>query len=390
MRVIDFDPTDAAFLGDPHRVFDRLRSSGPIARDPLGWSTIDHATSEAAFHDTALVPGIDHLLAQRGIEHLWGVMEHTLTDAEGDAHRRLRRAVSPWFSARRIAELRARTQSLVRGLLAAHDPGAPLDVMAELADIVPARLFVWMVGAPDADAPELARLSKALLRVFTATEEMVEPVRAAKHTLAEYTHELLRSRSQSPSDDLTSALLDAERSGAIDAGDAFFLLEELLSASVDNTANTTALALLTLARQSGAWQRVHDDPSLVDRAAEECGRFEPAIRHTIKFAVADTSLANVAIAAGEVVTVRIAAAHRDPAVHPDPHLFSLDRVKPRGQLAFGAGRHYCLGAALGRMEVAEMVAAMTQRWSSAAVLDGFDADVALSGVVRSLPMQGIT
>jgi cytochrome P450 len=390
MRVIDFDPNDVAFLGDPHRVFDRLRAHAPLARDPLGWSTLDYATSEAAFHDPALVPGIDHLLATRGIEHLWGVMEHTLTDAEGEAHRRLRRAVSPWFSARRIAELRARTQALVTGLLGSHDPRAPIDVMAEVADVVPARLFVWMVGAPDADAPELARLSKALLRVFTATREMVEPVRAAKHLLAEYTHELLQTRAQRPADDLTTALLEAERSGAIESGDAFFLLEELLSASVDNTANTTALALLTLARQPGAWQRVHDDPSLLDRAVEECGRFEPAIRHTIKFAVASTSLAGVAIERGEVVTVRIAAAHRDPAVHPDPHRFSLDRVKPRMQLAFGAGRHYCLGAALGRMEVTEMVAAMTHRWSSAAVLDGFDADVALSGVVRSLPMQGIT
>lgn len=384
------DPFSEDFIADPHAVFDALRPAGPVVRDPIGWSTIDYATCDATFHDPALVPGIDHLLEHRGIEHLWGVPDRTLTDSEGDAHKRLRRAVSPWFSARRIAELRVRTRELVAGLLAERGPTEPIDVMADVADVVPAQLFVWMVGAPSEDAPALARLSKALLSVFTATEAMVEPVRAAKAELATYTEELLAAHASRPGgDDVTAALLDATRSGALHDGDAFYLLEELLSASVDNTANTAALTLYTLATQGDWWTRLHRDPGLLDRAVEECGRFEPAIRHTIKAAVAPTTVGGVEVSAGEFVTVRIAAAHRDPQAFPDPHAFDPMRDKARPQLSFGAGRHYCLGAALGRMEVAEITSAITAGWSSASVLDGFDADIAISGVVRSLPMAGV-
>ena len=116
------DTGTAAFAADPHPIFDALRPAGPVVRDAIGWSTIDYATSEAAFHDPALTPGIDHLLASRGIEHLWGAPGHTLTDSEGEAHQRLRRAVSPWFSVRRNAELRTRTQALVAEMLAPFGP----------------------------------------------------------------------------------------------------------------------------------------------------------------------------------------------------------------------------------------------------------------------------
>jgi cytochrome P450 len=383
------DTESAEFAADPHSIYDALRRAGPIVRDNIGWSTIDYASSDAAFHDPALSPGIDHLLATRGIGHLWGEPGHTLTDSEGAVHQRLRRAVSPWFSVRRIEELRARARALVVDLLSDVGPTDAVDVMADLADLVPARLFCWMVGAPEADAAALARLSKVLLSVFTARPEMVEPVRAAKSELGVYTEALLGSKAGAPGDDLTTALLAAVTAGQIEAREAYFLLEELLSASVDNTANTTALAIYTLARHPDAWRRVHDDPSMLTAATEECGRFEPAIRHTIKVATAPTVVGDHAVAAGEFVTVRIAAAHRDPLAFPDPNRLDIARVKPKPQLAFGAGRHYCLGAALGRMEVAEMVGALTARWSRAEVRAGVDMDLNTAGIVRAMPIGGV-
>jgi cytochrome P450 len=189
-----------------------------------------------------------------------------------------------------------------------------------------------------------------------------------------------------PADDLATALLEAERAGAIERGDAIHLLEELLSASVDNTANTTALALLTLAQHPDSWAELHAERSLLGAAVEECGRFQPAIRHTIKVAVEPTAVGGVAVGPGEFVTIRIAAAHRDPQVFDDPHRFDLHRASPASQLSFGAGRHYCLGAALGRMEVTEMVGALVARWPAAEVRDGVDMDLNVSGIVRSLPL----
>lgn len=380
------DPGSDAFLADPHPLFDALRTTTPIVADPLGWSTLSYELSEAAFHDAALVPGIDPLLEQRGIGALWGMPGHTLTDSEGADHQRLRRTVSPWFTPKRIAALRSRTSDLARELLDDVGPAGGFDAMADLADVIPSRLFCWMVGVPDDDALSLARLSKVLLGVFTATDEMVAPVRAAKAELGDYTRALLEQKRQHPQDDLATFLVDAAAAGSISDLDAFYLLEELLSASVDNTANTAGLALWTLATHPDAWAAVHDDPELLGGAIDECGRFQPAIRHTIKFAVADTELGGVALPAGSLLTIRVAAAHRDPAVFADPHRFDIGRRQARPQLVFGAGRHYCLGAALGRMEVQEIVGAAVARWPSATPGDGVEMHLNASGQIMRLPL----
>jgi len=386
---LDFlDPRLPEFLNDPHPIFDRLRGLGPIVRDPIGWSLLTYASCEAAFHDRALVPGIDALLEDRGVGALWGTPGHSLTDSEGVDHQRLRRTVSPWFTQRRIEQLRARVRATADQILdeVVASGRTEFDAMSELADVIPSRLFCWMVGAPDSDAAELARLSKTLLLVFTATSEMVEPVRAAKADLGPYIRDLLTHKRSSPGDDLATMLSSAASDGALSDLDVFYLLEELLSASVDNTANTAGLALWTLATHPSQWTLVHDDPELVPRAVEECGRFQPAIRHTIKHAVEDTSIEGQAVARGEFVTIRIAAAHRDPDVFPSPHLLDVSRPLPRPQLAFGAGRHYCLGAALGKMEVQEIVNGVVSRWTQGSPGDGLRMDVNTSGHVMSLPI----
>jgi cytochrome P450 len=380
------DPSSVDFLADPHPFFDALRPSTPVVADPLGWSVLSYELCDAAFHDVALVPGIDPLLEQRGIGALWGTPGHTLTDSEGADHQRLRRTVSPWFTAKRIAALRARTSELADALLGDVGDSGAFDAMADLADVIPSRLFCWMVGAPDEDAGDLARLSKVLLGVFTATDEMVAPVRAAKAELGEYTRELLDRKRRDPQDDLATFLAEAAVAGSISELDAFYLLEELLSASVDNTANTAGLALWTLATHPSAWSAVHDDPDLLGGAIDECGRFQPAIRHTIKFAVADTELGGVALPEGSLLTIRVAAAHRDPQVFVEPHRFDVTRRQARSQLAFGAGRHYCLGAALGKMEVQEIVGAAVARWPTAHPGDAVEMHLNASGQVVRLPL----
>ncbi len=380
------DTSDPRFLADPHATFDALRDGDRLVPDQLGLSAISYESCNASFLDDALVPGIDPLLIELGHGPLWGVVDRTLTDSEGQAHQRLRRAVAPWFTARRIGTLRERTRKLVDARLDGWDPAVVLPVMEHLADVVPARLFCWMVGASEADANVLARWSKALLLVFTATSEMVAPVRAAKEQLAAYTHELLAHKRAHRGDDLATALADAASSGAITDDDAYCLLEEMLSASVDNTANTAGLALHTLAGHPAAWSTMHADADLLPGAVEECGRFQPAIRHTIKYAVADTEIAGTAVPAGSYLTVRIAAAHRDPSVYEQPHTFDVRRRQPRPQLAFGGGRHHCLGAALGRMEAQEIVGGLTSRWPAAAIGDGARLSIAASGHVFELPL----
>ena len=388
--VAFLDPGATSFLADPHPTFDRLRDQNSVVRDPIGWSVLSYTACDAAFHDRALIPGIDPLLEQRGVGALWGKPGHTLTDSEGVDHQRLRRVVSPWFTPKRIEQLRERVRVTVDAVLADVEPGVDFDVMAELADIIPSRLFCWMMGVPDGDAPALARLSKVLLTVFTATSDMVAPVRAAKAELARYTRELLMWKRAVPGDDLASMLSAAEATGSLQEEDVFYLLEELLSASVDNTANTAGLCVWTLATHPPQWSMLHLQPDLLANAVEECGRFQPAIRHTIKYAIDDTVIEGTTVAAGEFVTIRIAAAHRDPAVFDDPHRLDIERKPAKPQLAFGAGRHYCLGAALGKMEVQEIVRGLVSRWPSCEPGEGVSMNLNGAGIVFALPVRLLT
>lgn len=379
------DPRSTRFLADPHPVYDELRSAGGVVADPLGLSTISYAASEAAFRDPALVPGIDPLLEQLGIGALWGERDHTLTNAEDDDHRRLRRAVSPWFTVRRIEALRARTRDLVDRCLDRNDEG--LDVVRDLADVVPARLFCWMVGAPESDAELLAGWSRHLISVFTAEPSMAEPVRRVKAEMAEYSGALLAQKRRRPGDDLATVVARAEDAGELLAADGRPLLEELLSAAVDNTANTAALTVWTLARRPAEWADLVAEPQLLADAVEECGRFEPSIRHTIKHAHHDTELGGRPVPAGTFVTIRIAAAQRDPALYERPHELDLRRAQPAPLLSFGAGRHYCLGAALGRMEVQEVLGGLLRRWPSVELGPGVEMDLNGAGVVTRLPLR---
>jgi cytochrome P450 len=380
---VTLDPDAPAFLADPHAIYDRLRPCD-LVPDPLGWSTISYAASAAAFHDPALVPAIDHLLEHLGFGALWGEQGRTLTNSEGPDHARLRRAITPWFTPRRVGQLRQRTADLVGELLDERDADAPLDVMAELADRVPARVFGWMLGADDGDTQCFIDWSKALILVFTAQASMVEPVRAAKAEIARYAAELLQRKAAAPDDGLGSVLAAAAERGELTLLDAQGLLEELLSAAVDNTANTAGCAFTALAAHPAQWTAVAGD---VASAVEECGRFEPAIRHTIKYAVVDTELAGTPIPAGSYVTVRVAAAHRDPEVFAAPHVFDVRRRQAASRLDFGGGRHYCLGAALARVEVEEMVAGVRARYGRIVAAPDGEADIAANGHVYRLPLE---
>jgi len=382
--VAFFDPAAPDVLADPHRRYDELRP-GRIASDPLGVSLFAYRDSEAAFHDRRLRPGIGAVVEEQGTGASWGVPGRSLTDSDGAVHRRLRRAVSPWFSARRVAMLQERTRVLVGDLL--DETAGSFDAMTDLADVVPARLFCWMIGAPDSDAALVAELSKDLLLVFAADPRHAPTINAARVRLGEYVAEVSARARARPGDDLASAMQQAVASGALDPGDDECLLEELVSAAVDNTAATAALAVKVLAERPDVWCAIHDDPALLGPALEECARLEPSIRTIVKVTREPLVLAGVYLEAGTFVTIRVPAAHRDPDVYPKAASFRLDRSGQPGQLSFGLGRHYCLGAALGRMEVAEIVGGIVRRARGIELLPGGSYDINGFGVVHRLPVR---
>jgi cytochrome P450 len=286
----------------------------------------------------------------------------TLLASEGSEHLALRRAVMPWFTPMRVRQMRVRTRALADRLLDAVTPAGACEFMADVAQRIPGTVFCWMVGAPEEDGDQLAEWSGTLLKAFHANPDDAPAIRAASAELREYGRGLVASKRAEPGDDLTSTLLAAHDAGVVTAGDIASMLNEMLGASADNTAHSFGLAMWLLATHPEQWQRLVDDPTLIPNAVEECARFEPRVSATPVHNAERVEFDGIEFPAESLSWLNFAAANRDPLVYDDPNRFDVGRDLPKAQLSFGFGRHYCIGAALARMEVQVVVEAVTERW----------------------------
>jgi cytochrome P450 len=310
----------------------------------------------------------------------------TLLGSEGEEHQSLRRAVMPWFTPRRIETLRERTATLAAELVGGVTDRGECELMADVAGPIPPTVFCWMVGCDPERGPELARQSAIALQVFSGDPSVMAEASAAIRDLGRFARELLDEKARAPGDDLTSALLGAVDGGLLTERDVRSLLTELLGASVENTTHSIGIAVWLLAAHPDQWALLAADDGLFGRAVEECARFEPVIRLGNHVNDADAELLGVGVPGGTLVTLYLASAHRDPAVYDDPDRFDVTRVPRQPQLEFGVGRHYCIGAALARMEIAEVLRAVVARWGAPRLEPGVRVRTAVDGVVERPPL----
>jgi cytochrome P450 len=360
------DHTTDAFAADPHGQLRAAREESWIVRTPSGLGVLSYAGCNALLLDPAFRPGIFEMMrrATPDAGPGGGVVEgpRTLLGSEGRDHQDLRRVVMPWFTPRRIETLREHTAKLVGELLDRVADAGSCEFMADVATRIPPTIFCWMVGCDVERGPELARWSAIALQAFSGDPAVMGDVRQALRFLRHFADDLLESKQPAPGDDFTSALVRGIEDGVLTHEDARSLLTEVLSASVDNTTHSMGLVVWLLCEHPDQWQLVASDGDLIERAVEECARFEPVIRHGKHFNEHDTELLGVAVPAGTLMTAYLDAAHRDPDVYEDPDRFDVTRRLPQPQLVFGIGRHYCIGAALARMEIQEVLRAVATRW----------------------------
>jgi len=380
------DNTTEAFAADPHGALRSAREQSWIVTTPTGLGVLTYAACNAVLVNPGFRPGVFELMQRATGKGPAIGAPRTLLGSEGSEHQQLRRVVAPWFTPRRIEVLRERTAALIGELLDGVAPSGETEFMSAVARPIPPTVFCWMVGCDVERGPELAHWSSVALQAFSGDPAVMDDVVAAIRYLSRFADELLASKQRDPGDDITSALGAAIDAGELDPRDARSLLTELLSASVDNTTHSMGLALWLLAEHPDQWAVLAGDPSAVERAVEECARFEPVIRHGNHVNDADVDLLGYTVPAGTLVTVFLAAAHRDPAVYDHPDRFDVTRQLAQPQLNFGIGRHYCVGAALARMEVQEVVRAVTARWRGASVGSAALVDTALAGEVTRLPL----
>ncbi len=329
-------PWDAA---DPYPYYERHRRNGNLVWDEAAgaWLVLgyDIAKSVLAGEGWTSVPPANLAMAP-------DLFQHSMLTADGVNHQRLRGAVSDVFTRSFVAGLEAGIESIATQTIDPIPVGIEFDFMAEIALPLPiAVASAWLNLDPDS-ARLLREESPAIARMLSdiADPAAVEGGTAALAALLTDLLPLAADRRRYPGDDLLSFI----------AADANLELEDVVTTAVliavaghETTANLLGSAMIRLPATGAA-----DDVD--EQLITELLRVDGPVQAVGRTATRDHVIDGVSIGAGEPVLVVIAAANRDPAVFDRPDELRPDRTGP-APLAFGYGPHYCLGAALARLEI---------------------------------------
>jgi len=339
----------ALYSSDPHPLFARMRAGAPVA-----WNE-EHGFWAVSRHADVSAIGFDHqtFCASRGIlvEEIGVSYETppTMMHTDPPAHTRYRRLVQPGFKPSVVRALEPAIRARARALVDRLEPGRAIDVVAELSVPLPLQVISEIMGLPVEDWERFYDWSEAVIP--GATDWPEERRNQLQGEMITFLIELTTTRRQRPESDVLSELARASIDGdqLTDAELAMFLVQ-LLVAGNETTRNMISGGLLAFAQHPGQFEKVAAERDLTTPAVEEMLRFTTPVISFMRTATRPTELSGVAIAAGEPVLMLYASANRDEEVFgPTAGLFDAGR-HPNPHIAFGFGNHFCLGAALARLE----------------------------------------
>ncbi|MFF4418096.1 cytochrome P450 [Streptosporangium sp. NPDC001559] len=361
---------------DRYTEYRALRDRGPATPvDVLGlrvWAVTDPALLRTLLTspDVSKDGRVHYPAFQRTMETwplaLWIGVRNMFT-AYGADHRRLRRMIAPAFSARRIAELKPTVQAMVTGLvddLAAVPPGQVVDLRERLAYPLPIAVIGHLMGVPEERRNDFRQLVD---NIFDST---LTPEQAQANTalLFETIERLIAEKRDNPGDDMTSLLIAARDEESDGTGltddelrDTMILM---ISAGYETTVNVIDQAVFAMLTSPDQLRLVREGRASWEDVVEETLRAEPAIKYLpLRFAVTDIELpGGQVIAAGDPILAAYGAANRHPDWHGrDADTFDVTRAT-KDHLTFGYGVHFCLGAPLARLEVAEALRQLFARF----------------------------
>jgi cytochrome P450 len=362
---------------DPYPTYRRMRERG-LTRARLfgGWMAARYADVERILREPAFSTNREEIpfmklvhRATRGAPDFQAMVESNLLMIDGPRHRRLRGLVAKAFTPRRVQAFRPRAERLAEELLERLGRGSEMDVVRDLAQPFPTIVIAELLGVPAADHDRFRAWSDALVELLDplSGREGLDPPRRACAALGPYFRDLLVERRRAPRDDLLSAMIAAEEEGqSLAEGELIALASLLLAAGNETTTSLIGNAVVLLLRHPRERKRLQDDPDLLPSAVEECLRLEPPVQLTDRAVVEPVELGGVRLKPGMIVGALIAAANRDPERFPDAERFDVGRTENH-HLSFGHGNHFCLGAALARLEAQVALGALLRRFPD---LDG--------------------
>lgn len=352
---------DSFYVGDPFPHYARLRAEAPVAWNPdVGfWAVSTHPeVVEVSSDPDRFCSGRGILLMEIGHEY---DTPPTMMHTDPPQHTRYRSLVQPAFRPSVIRSLEPAVRQRARELLDQLEPGEPVDLVGTVSVPYPLQIIAELLGIPEEDWPRFYEWSEAAVPGATDwSEERREELRAEMWA---YLLARTEERRRDPADDLVSILANVtvDGDGLSDDELAMFLIQ-LLVAGNETTRNLISGGLVALAERPDQWRRLREEPSLVPTAVEELLRWTTPVISFMRTATADTELRGRGIRAGDPLLLLYASANRDE------HEFGASAGEldvgrhPNHHVAFGFGPHFCVGAALARLETRVLLEELLDRF----------------------------
>jgi len=375
--------TDASSYADEARLHEALallRRAAPVhwveadGFDPF-WAVTRHADIMEIERNHALFRNaprpllataeMDAVARQREAE---GIGLRTLIHMDDPQHRVVRAIGADWFRPRAMRAMGERIAELARQYVdRMGEYGGECDFASEIAVHYPLYVILSLLGLPESDFPRLLRLTQELfggddpeLQRGTTPDELL----ATLLDFFGYFQGITAARRANPTGDLASAIANARVDGEflsdIDVASYYVIIA---TAGHDTTSSTIAGGLHALVEHPGELDRLRENPAMMPTAVDEMIRWVTPVKEFMRTAAADTEVAGVAVQEGQAVLLSYPSGNRDVEVFSDPFRFDVGR-DPNKHLAFGFGVHYCLGAALARMETGALFAELLPRLES--------------------------
>ncbi|MCA1675372.1 MAG: cytochrome P450 [Actinobacteria bacterium] len=396
---------DPALREDPYPVYDRLRAQGRVVPSGISLISAHHDVCTAALRSPDFgqmrmdrIPGPIGLAVKFGGRQVLGPVEPpSMLVTDPPVHTRYRKLVARAFTARAVAALRSRVEEIAEELLdeiaesipqTRPDAGAArVDLVTRYASLLPATVIAEMLGAPVAMRRQFlawgtgASLSLDAGLSYRDFRRSEEDLTALHRWMLGHFEEVRRA----PREDILSTLVAAhDEGGQLSTDELSSIAMLLLAAGFETTVNLLGNGAVVLLRHPEQLDLLRAQPQRWANAVEEILRYDSPVQRTIRVALRDTELAGRRVRAGTPIVLLLGGANRDPAVFGDPGRFDIQRGEARENLAFSSGIHYCVGAALARVEGEVGLQALFRRFPDLAlagpphrrptrVLRGYDA-----------------
>ncbi|WP_245818634.1 cytochrome P450 family protein [Haloechinothrix alba] len=346
---------DADFIADPHAALARLRESEPVCRVRLpdgsqAWLATCDADVRAALTDARLALNKAHSAGDYAGFALPPALDANLLNRDGTEHARLRRLAAGAFAPHRIGTLGEHVRSVADSLARDLATRVGGDLIADFAAPLPLTVIGELLGVPQSQRAHFAAQTRRML-----APERREDLSLAVKEIHALLLEVIALRRDAPGEDLLSAWIGArDRDDRLDENELVSLAFLVLWAGIENVTHLIGNGTVLLLRDPELREALRADPARLPGVVEELLRLvHPNTLAIRRFATTDLDLGGARIHAGDTVLLALAAANRDPSSHPHPDRIDPHRPLPArpAHLAFGHGPHYCLGAALARLEL---------------------------------------